>query len=133
MLSPQPLPPPSLPTTLKYGEGTIFSEKSFSWGETFLDKFMQGIFKSCSLVCRLGHEELVWPLDRPAEWVCLGRLQVGGNYLWCLLIVKFMWLGGTKRLGGRGGSKVVIWGKASYKGEGIILCGVDPSRHHSFE
>ena len=57
--TPPPSPPPSLPTTLKYGEEKIFSEKSFSWGEAFLDKFMQGIFKSCSLVCRLGRGELV--------------------------------------------------------------------------
>ena len=42
---------------------------------------------------------------------CLGRLGVGGNYLWCLVIVvTFMEHGGAKRLGGWGGFKVIIWG-----------------------
>ena len=45
-----------------------------------------------------------------------GKLMVGGNYLWCLVIVIFMVLGRAKKLGGRGGFKVMIWGRASHKG-----------------
>ena len=57
-------------------------------------------------------------MDKPAEEVCLGRRGVGGNYLWCLVIVViFMQLAGAKTLGGWGGFKIIIWGTASHQGE----------------
>ena len=59
--------------------------------------------------------------------------RVGGNYLWFLLIVKFMRIEGAKRLGGRGGSKVIIWGRANHKRGDQFLLGVDSSGHHRFE
>ena len=96
-----------------------FFPKKFLMGGTFLDKFMRGKFKSCSLDCRWRHGELVWPRDKPVEEVCLGRLGVGGNYLWCLvIIVIFVQLVRAKRLGGQGDFKVIIWGRASNKGGG---------------
>ena len=39
--------------------------------------------------------------------VCLGRLGVRENYIWCLVIILFMRLGGAKRWGVRG-FKVII-------------------------
>ena len=52
-----------------------------------------------------------------------GKLGVGGNYLWCLVIVIYMGLGRAKRLGGRGGFKVIIWGRARHKGGDQFLGG----------
>ena len=59
----------------------------------------------------------------------LGELAVGGNFVWCLIIVViFMGLGIAYRL--RGDFKVIIWG-ASHKGMGPFLWGrVDLLRHH---
>ena len=61
-----------------------------------------------------------------------GKLGVGGNYLWCLVIVIYMRLGRAKRLGDRGGFKVIIWGRARHKGGNQFLGGrgVDPCGHH---
>ena len=76
-----------------------------------------GKFKSYSMVCRWRCGELFRPGDRPAEEVCLERLRVGVNCLWYLaVVVIFMGLGGAKSLVGLGGFKVIIWGRASYKG-----------------
>ena len=36
---------------------------------------------------------------RPSEEVCRGKLGVGGNYVWCLVIAIFMGLGGAQRCG----------------------------------
>ena len=106
--------------------GEFFPKKLFT-GRTFLDKFMRGKFKSCTLVCWWRRGELVWPGDKPAEKFCQGTLGVEGNYLWCLVIVViFMWLRGAKRFRGGGGFKIIIWGTAGYKGrtniygEGLI-------------
>ena len=40
---------------------------------------------------------------------------------------------GAKRLGGRGGSKVIIWGRANHKRGDQFLSGVDSSGHHRSE
>ena len=54
-----------------------------------------------------------------------GMLGVGGNYLRCLVIVMIMRIGRPKRLGGRGGLKVVIWGRACHKERQFLWGGVD--------
>ena len=55
------------------------------------------------------------------------RLGIGVNCLWCLaVVVIFMGLGGAKSLVGLGGFKVIIWGRASYRGGGqmfFFFCG----------
>ena len=53
---------------------------------TFLDKFMRGKIKS-SFVCEWRRGELVCPRGKSPEEVYLERLGLGGNYLWCLVIV----------------------------------------------
>ena len=66
------------------------------------------------MVRRWRFGELVCPGDKPAEEVCLERLQVGVNCLWYLaVVVTFMGLGGAKSLVGLGGN--------------------DPSRNHGSE
>ena len=85
---------------------------------------------------------VIWHGDKPAEEVCLERLGIGVNCLWCLaVVVIFMGLGGAKSLVGLGGFKVIIWGRASYRGGGqMFFCvcgekggGMNPSRHHGCE
>ena len=66
---------------IKYGEN--FVPKNLSIGGTFLGKFMGGgECKSCSLLCRWRHGELVLPGDKPSDEVCLERLGIGENWLW---------------------------------------------------
>ena len=60
------------------GEGTIW--------KVFVDMSMEILGVS-----------LAWWTD---EEVCLRGLEVRGNYVWCLVIVIFMGLGGVKRWGG---------------------------------
>ena len=92
-----------------WGRGVYLTGKIYKHNEsyfTFLDTFMVGDkFKSCSVMSRWRHGESVGDGDRPgdgyAEKVCLERLGVGGNFLWCLvIIVIFTELEGAKRLGG---------------------------------
>ena len=65
----------------------------------------KGKFKRYSMVRRWRCGELVCPGDKPAEEVCLERLQVGVNCLWYLaVVVIFMGLGGAKSLVGLGGN-----------------------------
>ena len=73
--------------------GIIFCKRGFHWREDFFGKFMQGKFKSCSLLRRWRLRELVWPGDKPAPDVCLGKLGVGGNYLWCLVTTVVIFMG----------------------------------------
>ena len=115
------------PLTQKFGEN--FFQKKLSMGD-FLHRFMGwgrgdgGKFKSYSVVCWWRRGELVWPGDKPAEEVHLERLWVGVNFTWYLtVVVIFMGLGGSKSLVGSGGFKVIIWGRASYKGERTIFFG----------
>ena len=102
--------------------GRIFPKVSYSWEGSFLLKLLWGKFKSCSLVCRWRRGELVWPENKPAVEVCLGKLEVGQNYLWYLLIVKFILLAGAKSLGGGEGFKVIISGRKNHEG-GTNFCG----------
>lgn len=57
---------------------------------------------------------LTW--RQPCWRSLLGKLGVGGNYLWCIVLVIFMEFARAKRLGGRRGFKNIIWGRVSYKG-----------------
>ena len=54
----------------------------------------------------------MWGVNQNWEQACQrglpGKLGVGGNYLWCLVIVIFRGLGRAKRLGGGGGFKAII-------------------------
>ena len=58
------------------------------------------------MLCRGRGGEFVWPggqVNGLAD-VCLMGLGVGGNYVWCLVIVViFMGTGGAKRWGAGGG------------------------------
>ena len=75
----------------------------------------------------------MWGVNQNWEQACQrglpGKLGVGGNYLWCLVIVIFRGLGRAKRLGGGGGFKAIIWWRASHKeggGEAISMGEADP-------
>ena len=98
-----------LPSPFKVWED--FSPEIPLHGGTFLDKLMHGKLKSYSL--ETWGVSLTW---RQSCWIGVpAKLEVGGNYLWCLIIVIFMGLGRAKRLGVRGGFKVITWGKTSHK------------------
>ena len=56
-------------------------------------------------------------------------MRIGGNYVWCLVIVIFIGLGGAKRWGG-GVVKSSYGGGKPQKGEPIFMVGVDPSKDH---
>ena len=104
-----------------------------AWGEFFPKKAFHGgwrgqmyeggwKFESYSMVCWWRPGELVWPGDKPPEEVCLKRFWVGVNCLWYLAVfVIFMRAGRAKCLAGSKGLKVMIWWRASYKGERTIL------------
>ena len=70
----------------------------------------------------VGSEEL-------GDQVCLGHLAaVGGNFVFCLMIVViFIGLGRAYKLG-VGDCEVIKW-EARQKGE-VFYGKVDPSRHH---
>ena len=67
------------------------------------------------------------------SWVCLGDVTVGGNFVFCLIVVViFIGLGRAYRLGE--GEGVGFWtyqlGGKPHWDETIFMGQVDPLRHH---
>ena len=71
--------------------------------------------------------------EKPGKEACLERLGVGGNNVWChIIIVRYLGPGGAYRCVG-GDFKVIIqrgWGNPQMVGLTFLLGGADLSRHH---
>ena len=89
---------------LKYGKN-FFQKRLFMGGHIGCQ------FSWAKLLIGSSMETLeTWGVTLTRRQACWrnfpGRLGVGWNYLWCLVILIFMRLGRTKRLRGRGGLRV---------------------------
>ena len=87
--------------------GRIFFQKKFFMGGLFGQ-----IYAGKTSKFFIGVSMEMWGVNQNWEQACQrglpGKLGVGGNYLWCLVIVIFRGLGRAKRLGGGGGFKAII-------------------------
>ena len=101
--------------------------------------FQKRLFMGGHIVCQFSWAKLLidalmetsetWGVTLTRRQACWrgfpGRMGVGWNYLWCLVILIFMRLGSAKRLRGRGGLRIgPIFIRGRGRGE------VDTSRKH---